>query len=1008
MIPVSLVLSNFMSYETLNLDFSEFHIACLSGENGAGKSSILDAITWCIWDSSRASSNEQLVRLGRSNMSVELSFKLEDRMYKILRYVKKSKTGKTVSSSLEFQAYTGDVYKSLTGRSIRETQSKITETIKMDYETFVNSAFILQGKADKFTTKTPKERKDVLAEILNLEQYDILQNKAKDKQKEFEASKNILFSELIKQKESIIDENTVTQEIETIETKLLEVQKNLDNLDSIIENLTKDKEIYSNEIAQLSQVEKNYQDNKKYLENTQKNIDNLKKEFDKIEKIVLKKEEIEKNYECLKNLKQEEQKLTEKQTQHYEIENKINTLTREIQKQKHELELEKHKLDERFLQYKKEENEHEKIVKDREKILNGYESLKKAKEEESEYQKKAVTAQKLSEKLHKLEKDYIDELNKIKNKQSQINSQILEREKLIKSFAILDKKLNEINEEIKKLDYLKIRLEFIREEGLKIKSKIEYNTKSIADKKTEIELYENKIKDWQGVHGAECPMCHTFLTELDKQKIIEKYKSDIDVLTNEIDDLTLNNTKDQKLVDEYREEYKKISSELKKKDNLQLELGQVNHQLETIEKAKKELEELEKISLELKNKIKNNEISENLQNEIKKIKKQILELEYNHEKLSTLQANVNNWSWAELKYSQLEQSQSRLNSIREKIPSLEKELLDLKTNLEKELYAKEKIDELEKSKQKIEALDYKKEEHQKLREKITSLNIHEKDWQDLQKAITKNQSLKEEITRLEISKKQLEKNINIDLKKIEKLPEFQEKFENVKNQIEEKNKIKNEIQTEKNTFSLDLAKLKDKLERYAKYKEEIEIKQKSLEKIEYEIRLYKELVKAFGKNGIQSVIIENAIPEIEHFANSLLNRITEGKMSIKFATIKSNKTNDKLSETLDIYISDELGTRNYEMYSGGESFKVNFAIRLALSKVLTRRSGVKLKTLVIDEGFGTQDSKGISRMIEVINVISSDFEKILVVTHLTELKEAFPSRIEVYKTIHGSQAKLFK
>ena len=49
-----------------------------------------------------------------------------------------------------------------------------------------------------------------------------------------------------------------------------------------------------------------------------------------------------------------------------------------------------------------------------------------------------------------------------------------------------------------------------------------------------------------------------------------------------------------------------------------------------------------------------------------------------------------------------------------------------------------------------------------------------------------------------------------------------------------------------------------------------------------------------------------------------------------------------IHETLEIYISDEVGTRNYELYSGGEAFRVNFALRLALSRLLARRAGSKL------------------------------------------------------------------
>jgi exonuclease SbcC len=94
------------------------------------------------------------------------------------------------------------------------------------------------------------------------------------------------------------------------------------------------------------------------------------------------------------------------------------------------------------------------------------------------------------------------------------------------------------------------------------------------------------------------------------------------------------------------------------------------------------------------------------------------------------------------------------------------------------------------------------------------------------------------------------------------------------------------------------------------------------------------------------------------------------------------------------------------MYSGGEAFRVNFAIRLALSKVLAHRAGARLQTLVIDEGFGSQDTEGRQRLIEAINQVRGDFEKILVITHLEELKDAFPARIEVEKGATGSTVQV--
>ncbi len=166
--------------------------------------------------------------------------------------------------------------------------------------------------------------------------------------------------------------------------------------------------------------------------------------------------------------------------------------------------------------------------------------------------------------------------------------------------------------------------------------------------------------------------------------------------------------------------------------------------------------------------------------------------------------------------------------------------------------------------------------------------------------------------------------------------------------------------------------------------------------------VYEELRLAFGKKGVPAMIIEAAIPEIEDEANALLSRITGGRMHLRFDTQRETVKGDTV-ETLDIKIADELGTRPYENYSGGEQFRVNFAVRIALSKLLARRAGAQLQTLVIDEGFGALDSAGRDRLVEAINVIQDDFQRILVITHLDELKDAFPVRIEVTKTGDGSQ-----
>lgn len=171
-----------------------------------------------------------------------------------------------------------------------------------------------------------------------------------------------------------------------------------------------------------------------------------------------------------------------------------------------------------------------------------------------------------------------------------------------------------------------------------------------------------------------------------------------------------------------------------------------------------------------------------------------------------------------------------------------------------------------------------------------------------------------------------------------------------------------------------------------------------------QVAQHKQLERAFGKDGVPALLIEQALPQIESKANEILDRLTMGDMSVRFVTQAAykDKRRDDLRETLEIQISDSAGVRDYEMFSGGEAFRVNFAIRLALSEVLSQRAGARLQTLVIDEGFGSQDAQGRQRLIEAINLVRQDFAKILVITHIDELKDSFPNRIEVEKTARGS------
>ena len=150
--------------------------------------------------------------------------------------------------------------------------------------------------------------------------------------------------------------------------------------------------------------------------------------------------------------------------------------------------------------------------------------------------------------------------------------------------------------------------------------------------------------------------------------------------------------------------------------------------------------------------------------------------------------------------------------------------------------------------------------------------------------------------------------------------------------------------------------------------------QKSITSLTQEIDDHQEISQALSKNGIQALLIEDAIPEIEQEANDLLSRLTDNQATILIESLRDLKSGGS-KETLDINIADAVGIRPYELFSGGEAFRIDFSLRIAISKLLAKRAGTSLQTLIIDEGFGSQDEEGLSYIMDALYKIQHDFQK---------------------------------
>ena len=191
------------------------------------------------------------------------------------------------------------------------------------------------------------------------------------------------------------------------------------------------------------------------------------------------------------------------------------------------------------------------------------------------------------------------------------------------------------------------------------------------------------------------------------------------------------------------------------------------------------------------------------------------------------------------------------------------------------------------------------------------------------------------------------------------------------------------------------------MNRLKQLKKEVKERVAIVRDLDTQIKDLQALAQLFGKNGVQALIIEDAIPEIEEQANQLLGKLTDNTSQVFIESLRDLKKGG-VRETLDIKIMDTAGMRPYEMFSGGEAFRIDFALRIAISKLLARRAGTSLQTLIIDEGFGSQDEEGLQRLMDALYAIQNDFARIIVVSHFPVFKENFPVHLVGEKGPMGS------
>lgn len=161
MIIRKLELNNFLSHDHTALDFDK-GVTVIYGHNGAGKSSIIDAIKFALFGEKRGSSIADLIRRGAQDMSVSLDFSIGDNEYNITRQMSLGRTGIRSRDAILTEN------KSELARTVSGVDDTVGGILGIDKDTFLNSVFVEQGEIDTLISKTKAERENTFNRILGL------------------------------------------------------------------------------------------------------------------------------------------------------------------------------------------------------------------------------------------------------------------------------------------------------------------------------------------------------------------------------------------------------------------------------------------------------------------------------------------------------------------------------------------------------------------------------------------------------------------------------------------------------------------------------------------------------------------------------------------------------------------------------------------------------------------------------------------------------------------------
>ena len=833
------------------LELAGVRLACLSGDNGNGKTALLDAITWALFDECRAKTKEDVIRLGANSCGVILEFLVDSTRYRIDRRISRKTTGASGGGSQwELQVRREDgSWHPLSGTTQRDTQEKIVALLHMDYDTFLSTAYLAQGRADEFARSTPNKRKEVLADILDLSRYDRLEEMAKEREKEAKEKETDLTRTLAgidatlasrDRYEMLLEEATRKLQSATVERDRLgherhEIALNVERLD-VFEQRARNME---DKIVEAE--ERNAEDST--------TIDALLPRVAQAQSLADRAGEIEAAYRRLQQLQTEIGQLESVFNRALELGRKCGDLERLIR------------------------TEEGKLTNER-------------------YQKQCL--------VEELERD-IPTLTATQRQIEQLTADLA-------TFGDIDAALRE-NEQAR--------------QGWEDRM-ADLKDRNAAAKHAEAQLVK-RLEALQSSSASNCEYCGEPLPPTKRTGAIVEAEAERETVRSRLAAIVR-------------------------------EAGGVKQEIAVLKAAQEELLRFRQSRAEH-------------ETQIRLFGQQVMRLE---ERLKRLPETI----------TERDALDARLRS-RDFLHNEQEQLAQLSAEREK---AEAAHTPLEAARAETNALRNAPRDVDALNNAQGVLQTEPPRIAELQAKVAKR------IGQIAVARQQVTK-ARTDSAELPALKQTLAEYDAL---------IAGATETVQRA-DREIGQWSSQLEYCRQQERERVVYQAELVEAGKQRDLYRELAGAFGKKGVQALIIENALPDIVSHTNELLARLSNDAMQVELRTTREARTKGAANiETLDIIISDEMGTRPYEMFSGGEAFRVNFALRVALSRVLASRAGAPLQTLIVDEGFGTQDPRGREAITDALQAIQDHFALILCITHIEEIKEAFPTRIEVVKGANGS------